>query len=93
MTSTRDKLVRMVNQIATEFDYQQGANAAAATWDHLWHFWDPAMRAQIITHLDQGGEGLGDTARQAVAMLRTGAEAPSQTGATDFTSKTASDAG
>jgi formate dehydrogenase subunit delta len=70
MSSTQDKLVRMANQIATEFDHQQGANAAAATWDHLWHFWDPRMCAQIIAHLDQGGEGLNDIARQAITMLR-----------------------
>lgn len=84
MSGTRDKLVRMVNQIAAELEYQQGTNAAAATWDHIWHFWDPRMRAQIIAHLDAGGAGLGATGRDAVAMLRSGAEPSPQTSATEF---------
>ncbi len=84
MSGTLDKLVRMVNQIAAELEHQQGANAAAATWDHLWHFWDPRMRAQIVAHLDAGGAGLSRTGRDAVVLLRTGAEPRSQTPATEF---------
>jgi formate dehydrogenase subunit delta len=84
MSGTIDKLVRMANQIATEFGNQRGADPAKATWDHLWHFWDPRMCAQIIARLDQGGEGLNDIARRAVTMLRDKGEAPSQTPATDF---------
>ncbi|MGH6612629.1 formate dehydrogenase subunit delta [Sphingomonas sp.] len=70
MSGTIDKLIRMANQIATEFENQRGADPAAATWDHLWHFWDPRMCAQIVAHLDRGGEGLNHVARGAVAMLR-----------------------
>ena len=84
MSATIDKLVRMANQIATELENQQGANAATATWDHLWHFWDPRMCAQIVAHLDLGGEELNPIARLAVAMLRDLGSAPSQTPATDF---------
>lgn len=84
MSGTVDKLVRMANQIAEEFEHQQGANAARATWDHIWHFWDPGMRRQIVAHLDAGGASLRPTSRDAIALLRTGAAAPSQTRATDF---------
>lgn len=84
MSTTIDKLVRMANQIGTELAHQQGDNAATATWDHIWHFWDPRMCAQIIAHLDQGGEGLNPIAQRAIAMLRDQGEAPSQTPATDF---------
>ena len=84
MSATIDKLVRMTNQIAIELEHQQGANAATATWDHIWHFWDPGMCAQIIAHLDRGGDGLNAIARRAIAMLRDRGEAPSQTPATDF---------
>lgn len=84
MTGTLDKLIRMANQIAAELEHQQGANAAMATWDHLWHFWDPRMRAQIVAHLDAGGAGLNETSRAGVAMLRTAATPPSQTPATAF---------
>lgn len=84
MSGTLDKLVRMANQIAEEFEHQQGANAARATWDHIWHFWDPRMREQIVAHLDAGGAGLRPSTREAVTLLRTGADAPSQTRATEF---------
>ncbi|GAA0320315.1 hypothetical protein GCM10009087_33290 [Sphingomonas oligophenolica] len=97
MSGTIDKLVRMTNQIATEFGNQRDADPATATWDHLWHFWDPRMCAQIIAYVDQGGAGLNDIARRAVTMLRDKGEAPSQTPATDFKANAdgapASDAG
>jgi formate dehydrogenase subunit delta len=74
MSSSLDKLVRMANQIAEEFEHQQGANAAWATWDHLRHFWDPDMRARIVAYLDAGGAGLRPACRDAVAGLRSGVE-------------------
>lgn len=70
MMSTTDRLIYMANQIARELGSQHPGTAVEATWDHLWHFWDPAMRRTIITHLEAGGDGLGDVARRAVAMLR-----------------------
>ena len=68
--STIDKLVYMANQIAREFAAQRPGEAVQATYDHLWHFWDPRMRAMILAHLDSGGAGLGEIAREAVARLR-----------------------
>ena len=82
---TLDKLVYMANQIAREFSAQRPREAADATWDHLWHFWDPRMRSMILAHLRAGGDGLSDIAKQAVAKLAGGAEPESQTQATDFT--------
>lgn len=84
MTPETAKLVRMANQIATEFTHQQGGNAARATWDHLWHFWDPRMRDGIVAVLDAGGEGLNAVAREAVALLRTAVQPQPQTRATEF---------
>eukprot|EP01035_Chromulina_nebulosa_P036928 gene36928-49817_t len=57
----------MANQIAVEFGYQQPGEAVEATYDHLWHYWDPAMRASIVAHLAAGGAGLDPVAREAVA--------------------------
>ena len=54
---TLDKLVYMANQIAREFSSQRPREAADATWDHLWHFWDLRMRAMILAHLREGGAG------------------------------------
>ncbi len=84
MSSTQDKLVRMANQIAIEFENQRDTDPATATWDHIWHFWDPRMCVQIIAHLASGGQDLNDTARRAIKMLRDKGDAPSQTPATDF---------
>jgi len=69
MSGTLDKLVRMANQIATEFANQQPARAADATSEHLRQFWDPRMRQAITAHLAAGGAGLGDIAREAIGRL------------------------
>lgn len=84
MSSTLDKLIRMANQISTELENQQGANAATATWDHLWHFWDPRMRDAICDHVAAGGGGLTPTALAAVHKLAQPREPTPQTGATAF---------
>ena len=64
------RLVYMANQIAREFAAQHPGEAADATYDHLWHFWDPRMRQRIVEHLDAGGEGLNEVARRAIEMLK-----------------------
>ena len=84
MSSTLDKLVYMANQIAREFGNQRPGDAVEATWDHLWHFWDPRTREMIVAHLEAGGEGLGETARAAVAKLAAPVQPDSQTKATEF---------
>ncbi|MEA3012097.1 MAG: formate dehydrogenase subunit delta [Sphingomonadales bacterium] len=81
---TLDKLVYMANQIAREFAGQRPHDAADATWDHLWHFWDPRMRAMIVAHLAEGGRGMSDIARAAVAKLAAPVEPEPQTHATEF---------
>jgi formate dehydrogenase subunit delta len=66
-----DKLVYMANQIG-KFFHSQGEDAAVkGTAEHLKKFWDPRMRAAILKHLADGGEGLEPVARQAVAKLQT----------------------
>jgi len=83
---TLDRLIYMVNQIGREFASQRPRDAVEATWDHLWHFWDPRMRAIILAHLHDGGEGLSDVARAAVAKLAGDAEPAAETRATEFNS-------
>ena len=63
---TLERLVYMANQIAREFGNQRPRDSVEATWDHLWHFWDPRMRSMIVAHLREGGEGLSDNAKAAV---------------------------
>ncbi len=65
-----EKLVRMVNQIAANFDYgPDKAKAVAGVVDHLRRFWSPLMREEIVDHDDQGEVKLSDVAKQAVAQL------------------------
>jgi formate dehydrogenase subunit delta len=59
------KLVSMANQIATAFEGQR-LNAAYETSRHIRLFWSRPMREQIVRHFNAGGEGLSDTARQAI---------------------------
>ena len=82
--STLDRLVYMANQIAREFGNQRPGDAVEATWDHLWHFWDPRMRGMIVDHLHAGSEGLSEIAKAAVAKFATAMEPRSQTQATEF---------
>ena len=86
MASTADRLVYMANQIATEFRNQHPRTAAEATWDHLWHFWDPGMRTRIVAHLEAGGEGLNPVACEAVARLAGPCTPQPQTHATEYAS-------
>lgn len=65
-----NKLVRMTNQIAANFD--TGADkdkAAAAVADHLRRFWTPAMKREIVEFHKQGRAGLSDVADAAIARL------------------------
>ena len=83
---TLDRLVYMANQIAREFAGQRPREAVEATWDHLWHFWDPRMRSMILAHLQAGGQGLSEIAKAAVAKLAGDAEPEPVTKATEFNS-------
>ena len=83
---TLDKLIYMANQIAREFASQRPREAVEATWDHHWHFWDPRMRSMIVAHLREGGAGLSDISKAAVAKLAGDAEPEPVTKATEFNS-------
>lgn len=84
MTGGAEKLVRMANQIAAEFVHQQGDNAAQATWDHIWHFWDPRMRQAIVAYQANGGSDLTPPAAAAVRRLAGNEQPEPQTRATEF---------
>ncbi len=63
------KLIYMANQIGKFFEAQKHADPAKGIADHLAHFWDPRMRAKIISHLEQGGAGLDPDVKAAVRLL------------------------
>jgi formate dehydrogenase subunit delta len=65
-----EKLVRMANQIAANFEYGPDKDkAAAGIADHLRRFWTPSMRAQIVDGYRQNAVDLSDLAGLAVAKL------------------------
>ena len=65
-----EKLVRMANQIAANFDYgPDKEKVAAATADHLKRFWTPSMLALIIEGHRQKLLDLTPVAARAVENL------------------------
>ena len=77
------RLRYMADQIARNFAALGHDNAAAATADHMVKFWDPRMKAEILSG-DRAN--LSPIAAKAVALLGTGIEPSSQTPATKFNS-------
>jgi formate dehydrogenase subunit delta len=65
-----NKLVRMANQIATNFDYGQGKQqAAASVLDHLRRFWTADMKDAIVAYHREGAQSLSEVAALAVEKL------------------------
>jgi formate dehydrogenase subunit delta len=80
-----DLLIKMANQIGDFFAGASPQQASSDVANHLKRYWDPRMRAQIITYLEERhGAGLSDVARGAVAQLKAAQTAP--TAAPDATS-------
>jgi formate dehydrogenase subunit delta len=73
-----DLLIKMANEIGEFFvgttDRDQAARDVA---NHLRRYWEPRMRAQMLTYYEQRqGAGLSDVARNAVALLAAASKAP-----------------
>jgi formate dehydrogenase subunit delta len=64
-----NKLVRMANQIADNFDYGDRTRAVAGVLDHLVRFWTPDMKQEIIEQQQSGDLGLNEIAAEAVRDL------------------------
>lgn len=62
-----ERLAEMVNDIANFFASEPDhAAAIAGVAGHIKRFWEARMIRQIIAHLDAGGHGLSDLAREGV---------------------------
>lgn len=65
-----NKLVRMANQIAENFDTGGDPDkAAAGVLDHLRRFWTSSMKREIVEFRNAGKPGLSEVADRAVAQL------------------------
>ncbi|PTW47078.1 MULTISPECIES: formate dehydrogenase subunit delta [Rhodovulum] len=67
---TPDKLAYMANQIATAFARLPDDEAEAAIAAHIDQFWDPRMRARLLSLAESPNTGLSDRARGAAALIR-----------------------
>lgn len=65
-----ERLIKMANEISAFFeaepDREQAVQGVAG---HIRRFWEPRMRRQIIEHYQRGAAGLGEVAREAIALL------------------------
>lgn len=74
--STRDKIIRMANQIATFFHSKPREEGIAGVAEHINKFWEPRMRRHLFEIIDAGGgEGLDELVITASATIRRPAEA------------------
>lgn len=65
-----NKLVRMANQIADNFNYgSDRSKAVAGVLDHLVRFWTPMMKQTIVEQQKAGDIGLNEIAADAVKAL------------------------
>ena len=64
-----NKLARMANQIADNFDYGNRDKAIAGVLDHLVRFWTPEMKRTIIDQQRTGAVSLNPIAAAAVTAL------------------------
>jgi len=60
IASTREKLVRMANQIATFFHSKPREEGIAGVAEHINKFWEPRMRRQFFEMLDAGTENFDE---------------------------------
>ncbi len=67
-----NKLNRMANQIAANFEANGHDAAVDATAEHIWKFWDPRMKAQVFA---SDMADLSPIARDAIQKLVADAKA------------------
>ena len=70
ITSTREKLVRMANQIAAFFHSRPREEGVVGVAEHINKFWEPRMRRQFFEMLDSGGENFDELVVEASARIK-----------------------
>jgi formate dehydrogenase subunit delta len=70
ITSTREKLVRMANQIATFFHSKPREEGIAGVAEHINKFWEPRMRRQFFELLDGDTEDFDELVIAASARIK-----------------------
>lgn len=69
MSGTRESVVRMANQIASNFAVQGSDVAVCATAEHIRLFWDPRMKSAAFGLLAERDVAFSPEARAALERL------------------------
>ncbi|RUW34688.1 MULTISPECIES: formate dehydrogenase subunit delta [unclassified Mesorhizobium] len=70
IASTREKLVRMANQIATFFHSKPHEEGITGVAEHINKFWEPRMRRQLFEMLDGDPEDFDELVIAASARIK-----------------------
>jgi len=70
VANTKEKLVRMANQIATFFHSKPREESVAGVAEHINKFWEPRMRRQMFEMIDAGGKGFDELVLAASPLIR-----------------------
>ncbi|GAA2832011.1 formate dehydrogenase subunit delta [Crossiella cryophila] len=68
-TTSQSPQVRLINEIALQFEGQPVTRAATQIAEHIRAFWDPRMRANLDQQLRTNPEALSPLARSAAKLL------------------------
>jgi formate dehydrogenase subunit delta len=63
--------IRLANDIAIQFQHRPADEAAHAIANHLRMFWDPRMRADLITRAQTNSADLDPLVLAAIPLLQT----------------------
>lgn len=69
MSSSKDSILRMANDIARNFAQHGEAAAANAVAEHIQLFWDPRMKMIAFSILDEPEYDFSNIARLALSQL------------------------
>lgn len=64
------KIIRMANQIAVFMESKPHAEGLDQLASHINDFWEPRMRTQLFSLLDQGGAGLRPLVIEAAGKIK-----------------------
>ena len=65
-----EKIARMANQIAMFMETKPREESLAGLAAHINDFWEPRMRTQLFSILDQGGAGLRPLVIEAASRIK-----------------------
>ena len=63
-------LIKMINQIADNLDYDSGeTEVALKVLEHIDRFWAPSMKLKIVEYAEVDGSGLSSISKLAITSM------------------------